>query len=152
MQLPISKCLNDLVSIHSSNVHLKQGGTHQIRVHMKYIGHPLVGDPKYGCKETIEFGGQVLHAGTLGFEHPETGEYMEFTAEPPADLKKLITKFVITLTNRKSNLYTEAKQLNSDTFKDSPERLGRLHGKYSRKAARILLYRFSARIPFRRYW
>lgn len=69
---------------------LETGRTHQIRVHMKYIGHPLVGDPKYGPKETIDFGGQVLHAGTLGFVHPTTGEYIEFTKEPPADFDKLL--------------------------------------------------------------
>lgn len=71
---------------------LETGRTHQIRVHMKYIGHPLVGDPKYGAKESIDFGGQVLHAGTIGFEHPETGEYMEFTKEPPADFTTLINE------------------------------------------------------------
>lgn len=69
---------------------LETGRTHQIRVHMKYIEHPLVGDPKYGLAETIDFGGQVLHAGTLGFEHPGTAEYVEFTKEPPADFMKLI--------------------------------------------------------------
>lgn len=69
---------------------LETGRTHQIRVHMKYIEHPLVGDPKYGPKETIDFGGQVLHAGTLGFVHPTTGEYIEFTKEPPADFDKLL--------------------------------------------------------------
>lgn len=69
---------------------LETGRTHQIRVHMKYIAHPLVGDPKYGPKETIDFGGQVLHAGTLGFIHPTTGEYLEFTKEPPADFDKLL--------------------------------------------------------------
>lgn len=71
---------------------LETGRTHQIRVHMKYIGNPLVGDPKYGVKETVDFGGQVLHAGTVGFNHPETGEYMEFTKEPPADFKKLLNE------------------------------------------------------------
>lgn len=69
---------------------LETGRTHQIRVHMKYIEHPLVGDPKYGLAETIDFGGQVLHAGTLGFKHPGTAEYVEFTKEPPADFMKLI--------------------------------------------------------------
>ncbi|KXH79916.1 RluA family pseudouridine synthase [Sporosarcina sp. HYO08] len=69
---------------------LETGRTHQIRVHMKYIGHPLVGDPKYGPKKTIDFGGQVLHAGTLGFKHPATGEYMEFTSSLPSDFQDLI--------------------------------------------------------------
>ena len=65
---------------HLLNVRLETGRTHQIRVHMKYIGYPLVGDPKYGPKKTIEFDGQVLHAGALGFDHPVTGEYLEFKA------------------------------------------------------------------------
>ncbi|MEK5039628.1 RluA family pseudouridine synthase [Sporosarcina sp. FSL K6-3457] len=71
---------------------LETGRTHQIRVHMKYIGYPLVGDPKYGPKKTLEFGGQVLHAGTLGFNHPSTGEYMEFTSPVPEDFQALIDK------------------------------------------------------------
>lgn len=69
---------------------LETGRTHQIRVHMKYIGYPLVGDPKYGPKKTIDFGGQVLHAGTLGFNHPATGEYMEFSSPLPADYQNLL--------------------------------------------------------------
>ncbi|MBD7936793.1 MULTISPECIES: RluA family pseudouridine synthase [Cytobacillus] len=69
---------------------LETGRTHQIRVHMKYIGFPLAGDPKYGPRKTVEFGGQVLHAGVLGFNHPRTGEYLEFTAPLPADFKQLI--------------------------------------------------------------
>ena len=56
---------------------LETGRTHQIRVHMKYIGFPLVGDPKYGPKKTLDIGGQALHAGVIGFEHPVTGEYIE---------------------------------------------------------------------------
>ena len=56
---------------------LETGRTHQIRVHMKHIGFPLVGDPKYGPKKTMNIGGQALHAGLLGFEHPVTGEYIE---------------------------------------------------------------------------
>ncbi|MDN4607533.1 RluA family pseudouridine synthase [Sporosarcina highlanderae] len=71
---------------------LETGRTHQIRVHMKYIGHPLAGDPKYGPKKTIEFNGQVLHAGTIGFKHPRTGEYLEFTQPLPEDFQRLLEK------------------------------------------------------------
>lgn len=69
---------------------LETGRTHQIRVHMNYIGFPLVGDPKYGPKKTIDFGGQVLHAATLGFDHPSSGEYLEFEAPLPADYEQLL--------------------------------------------------------------
>lgn len=73
---------------------LETGRTHQIRVHMKYINFPLVGDPVYGPKKsTIRFeGGQALHAQVLGFEHPRTGEFMRFEAEPPADFQALLKK------------------------------------------------------------
>ena len=64
---------------------LKTGRTHQIRVHMASIGHPVAGDPVYGPRAVIrELGGQCLHAGTLGFIHPRTGEYLEFEAPLPA--------------------------------------------------------------------
>ncbi|NLY78884.1 MAG: RluA family pseudouridine synthase [Lysinibacillus sp.] len=71
---------------------LETGRTHQIRVHMNYIGYPLVGDPKYGPKKTIDFGGQVLHAGVLGFIHPRTGEYLEFETPLPEDFLTLLEK------------------------------------------------------------
>lgn len=64
---------------------LETGRTHQIRVHMAYIGHPVAGDPVYGPKKVITaLGGQCLHAGLIGFIHPRTGEYMEFEAPLPA--------------------------------------------------------------------
>ncbi|KYC64746.1 RluA family pseudouridine synthase [Heyndrickxia coagulans] len=69
---------------------LETGRTHQIRVHMKYIGHPLAGDPKYGPKKTIDFGGQALHAGVLGFCHPRTGETLTFEAPLPDDFAHLL--------------------------------------------------------------
>lgn len=69
---------------------LETGRTHQIRVHMKYIGYPLAGDPKYGPRKTLDIGGQALHAGVLGFEHPRSGEYIEFEAPAPAYFKELV--------------------------------------------------------------
>ncbi|SDW86299.1 RluA family pseudouridine synthase [Paenibacillus sp. CF384] len=66
---------------------LETGRTHQIRVHMKYIGHPLAGDPIYGRNKTIGLKGQALHAAVLGFDHPRTGEYMEFSAPIPPDME-----------------------------------------------------------------
>lgn len=69
---------------------LETGRTHQIRVHMKYIGYPLAGDPKYGPKKTLDIGGQALHAGLLGFNHPRTGEYIEFEAPLPAYMEELL--------------------------------------------------------------
>jgi 23S rRNA pseudouridine1911/1915/1917 synthase len=69
---------------------LETGRTHQIRVHMKYIGYPLAGDPKYGPRKTLDFGGQALHAGILGFNHPRTGEYLEFEAPLPQDFVELL--------------------------------------------------------------
>ena len=62
---------------------LETGRTHQIRVHMNYIGYPVVNDPVYGRRKLIDNDGQCLHAKTLGFVHPTTGKYMEFTSELP---------------------------------------------------------------------
>ena len=76
---------------------LETGRTHQIRVHMTSIGHPLLGDTVYGpAKQPYKLNGQMLHAGILGFVHPVTGQYMEFEAEPPEEylttLKKLMNR------------------------------------------------------------
>jgi 23S rRNA pseudouridine1911/1915/1917 synthase len=65
------------------------GRTHQIRVHLAAIGHPVVGDATYGIKHQV-LARQFLHAYRLGFHHPRTGEYMEFTSELPADLKVIL--------------------------------------------------------------
>ncbi len=72
---------------------LETGRTHQIRVHMAYIGFPLLGDTVYG-KKSNEYGleGQALHARLLGFEHPRTGEYVEFQAGPPEYFHQLVEK------------------------------------------------------------
>ncbi len=63
---------------------LETGRTHQIRVHMSYIGHPVAGDPVYGPKKVItELQGQCLHAGLIGFRHPRSGKYIEIESELP---------------------------------------------------------------------
>jgi 23S rRNA pseudouridine1911/1915/1917 synthase len=71
---------------------LQTGRTHQIRVHMSYLGHPVVGDPKYGpSKSHFDIQGQALHAAMLGFFHPRTGEYMEFSAPLPEVMNKILS-------------------------------------------------------------
>ena len=64
-------------------VNIETGRTHQIRVHMSYIGYPVYGDPKYGKKKDDQSHGQFLHAKKLGFIHPTTGEYLEFECPLP---------------------------------------------------------------------
>ncbi len=72
---------------------LETGRTHQIRVHLSFIGHPVVSDPLYGKRKThLGLEPQALHARQLGFTHPATGEWMEFTAEPPADMMAAIRR------------------------------------------------------------
>lgn len=73
---------------------LETGRTHQIRVHMTHIGHPLVGDPKYGTngkrKDNFSIQGQALHSMSLELDHPVTGERMTFNTELPEDMQKIL--------------------------------------------------------------
>lgn len=72
-------------------VNIETGRTHQIRVHMKFIGHPIIGDPVYSRRKTpFEIKGQALHAYELGFRHPSTDEYMVFTAPVPDDIMLIL--------------------------------------------------------------
>ncbi|MCJ2385792.1 RluA family pseudouridine synthase [Pediococcus acidilactici] len=71
---------------------LETGRTHQIRVHLKYIGHPVAGDPLYGPRKTLKGNGQFLHAKLLGFKHPRTGEEMVFEVDPPAIFQTTLKK------------------------------------------------------------
>ena len=72
---------------------LETGRTHQIRVHMNYINHPVVNDPVYGRRKLIDNTGQCLHAKELGFIHPKTKKYMEFNTELPECFINILNKF-----------------------------------------------------------
>ncbi|APT19200.1 pseudouridine synthase [Amylolactobacillus amylotrophicus DSM 20534] len=71
---------------------LETGRTHQIRVHMQYIKHPVAGDPIYAPKKTLAGNGQFLHAQTLGFYHPRTNKWLEFSVEPPKIFQEMLKK------------------------------------------------------------
>lgn len=71
---------------------LETGRTHQIRVHMKYIGFPIAGDPTYGPRKTLAGNGQFLHAKVLGFKHPTSGEFLTFEAPLPEIFEKTLTE------------------------------------------------------------
>ncbi len=115
------KVLKDLYYVSLVECQLETGRTHQIRVHMKYKGHPIFSDAKYGgdqiCKGTVftkykafvfntfkEIPRQALHAKSLGFIHPRTGERMHFETELPEDMSKVIERWTKYLENRKDNL------------------------------------------------
>ena len=71
----------------------KPGATHQIRVHMAHIGHPVVGDPVYaGKKNAYGLSGQCLHARMIAFDHPRTGQRMEFCTELPVYFAQFLSK------------------------------------------------------------
>ena len=72
---------------------LETGRTHQIRVHMNYIGYPVVNDPVYGKRQIFDNTGQCLHAKELGFIHPATNKYMEFTSELPECFNNILSNF-----------------------------------------------------------
>ena len=86
----VTECLN---GYDYASFRLETGRTHQIRVHMAYLRHPLLGDTVYGPdKDPYHTNGQVLHAEVIGFKHPRTGEYMEFSAPLPDYFLKLLEK------------------------------------------------------------
>ncbi len=73
---------------------LDTGRTHQIRVHMSYINHPVVNDPVYGYKKMDDENfGQMLHAKEIGFVHPSTHEFMDFTVDPPKKFNEILAKY-----------------------------------------------------------
>jgi 23S rRNA pseudouridine1911/1915/1917 synthase len=71
---------------------LHSGRTHQIRVHLHHLGHPVLGDKLYGAKQAVHFSRQMLHAWKLGFRHPRTDEWKEFEAPVPADFAEAMRK------------------------------------------------------------
>ncbi len=87
------KVVEHLEGFTHMNFKLETGRTHQIRVHMASLGHPIAGDPLYGPKKVItELEGQCLHARVIGFVHPKTGEYMEFSSQLPQYFEAFLQK------------------------------------------------------------
>lgn len=87
------KVLEKLGTFTFIEAQLETGRTHQIRVHMAYIKHPLLGDTLYGPqKQPYGLNGQMLHAGLLGFHHPSDGRYMEFSVDLPENFKQVLEK------------------------------------------------------------
>lgn len=72
---------------------LETGRTHQIRVHMAYINHPIINDPVYGTKKKVSDFGQMLHAKEIGFIHPKTNEYMTFKCDVPEEFNEILKKY-----------------------------------------------------------
>ena len=73
-------------------MHILTGRTHQIRVHMQSLHHPVAGDPIYGQKNGVKVPRLMLHAHTLAFDHPRTGERLFFKADPPEAFEKALKK------------------------------------------------------------
>ena len=87
------KCIEELDGFSFLKLRLETGRTHQIRVHMAYIGHPIAGDMVYGPKSGVkELGGQCLHAGLIGFIHPRSGKYIEIETELPEYFNNFLMK------------------------------------------------------------
>lgn len=86
------KVLNEFKSYSLIQCRLETGRTHQIRVHLAYIGHPVAGDPLYGPRKTLAGHGQFLHAAVLGFKHPRTGQWLEFKVAPPTIFRETLAK------------------------------------------------------------
>ncbi|MBE0467695.1 MAG: RluA family pseudouridine synthase [Candidatus Desulforudis sp.] len=87
------RVLQQLANVTLLELTLETGRTHQIRVHMHHLGHPLVGDLKYGhARPEMGLSGQFLHAGTLGFSHPRSGEFLVFEAPLPPELAAVLAR------------------------------------------------------------